>query len=349
MISFNLDNKKTILSIDGGGMRGMIPLKMLVYLEGQTGQPAYELFDMVAGTSTGAIIAAGLGLGMSAREILTLAYREKLPQAFGNRGFGFWIRYFFTGLRHLYPIEPFVEALGPFARNATVGDIQQPIILMTTKDVRTSNTYFVVNKGPGSSLVKDWSLMGAVAASAAAPVYFPPVLGYFIDGGVGTHGNPCLAAAIEAFEYLGFQPDNTLHISLGTGYIPNSHPKGASGFWLKDWIEYVIGEQIDDAALQQVYTTRKLYDASDFRRYNPDLSHDNVRDVLGVDTRGIDTTKLNLDTTDDKALDVMEAIGMAYAEKIDWTQADAMPWDTVGGHVEPTFEPVVWKGTIFQP
>ncbi|PJF20571.1 MAG: hypothetical protein CUN56_15495, partial [Phototrophicales bacterium] len=142
---FNPEGKKTILSIDGGGMRGVIALAMLIYLEDQTGTPAYDLFDMVGGTSTGAIIAAGLGLGMTAREIMDVAYKDRLPKAFGNPKWTFWIRYALTGFRYMYPFEPFLHALGPLALGKKVSDIEKPIILMTTKDIRTSNTYYITN------------------------------------------------------------------------------------------------------------------------------------------------------------------------------------------------------------
>ena len=72
---------KTILSVDGGGIRGIIPLACLVQLEKKEGKPAPELFDMVAGTSTGAIIAGGISLGMSARGLLAL-YRDLARKAF---------------------------------------------------------------------------------------------------------------------------------------------------------------------------------------------------------------------------------------------------------------------------
>ena len=63
---FNPYQKDVILSIDGGGMRGIIALAILCWLEEQTGRPAYELFKLVGGTSTGALICAGLAVGMSA-------------------------------------------------------------------------------------------------------------------------------------------------------------------------------------------------------------------------------------------------------------------------------------------
>jgi len=345
---FNPDGKSTILSIDGGGMRGVISLAMLIYLEEQTGKPAYELFDMVGGTSTGAIIAAGLGLGMTARQIMDEVYKDRLPKAFGNPGFLFWIKYFLRGLRYLYPFEPFVDALGPLAVGKTVSDIEKPIILLTTKDMRTSNTYYITNTGPGAAKFADWPLAGAVSASGAAPIFFPPILGNLIDGGVGSFGNPCLATSVEAVEYIGFDPDDVLHISLGTGFVSNERADGAgSKLWLKPWLEYIFLEDIDDAALQQVYLNKAIYKSMDFRRYNPDLKRSNVEQILGVSTGKIDPEKLTLDTRMAPELDLMEEIGMAYAKKIDWLAERQMPWDTVGGHAQPGFTDAEWEDTIY--
>ena len=80
MIDINPQAKKLILSIDGGGMRGMIAVAMLAELETLTGKSCSQLFDMVAGTSTGAIIAAGIGLGYTAQELLEEVYRTRLPE-----------------------------------------------------------------------------------------------------------------------------------------------------------------------------------------------------------------------------------------------------------------------------
>lgn len=359
MFEFNPQGKRTILSIDGGGMRGVIPLKMLCYLEEQTGKPAYELFDMVAGTSTGAIISAGLGLGLSAKQILEIAYRDKLPKAFGSQRSNpaFWLNYLLSGLRFAYKIEPFLDALGDFARGKTIADLDKILVLMTTKDTRTSNTYFITNAGPGKKAFEKWPVLGAVAASSAAPIFFSPILGNLVDGGVGTHGNPCFAASIEAVEYISkepeyhdFTPENILHISLGTGFVSTARGDGTAGrYWLGSWVNYLILESIDDAALQQVIATRTTYKNMDFRRYNPDLNRNNVEKVLNVKTGGKDPASFGLDTYRADEIQLMEDIGLAYAGLINWNNpAQNMPWYTKGGHPQPGIANVNWKGTIFE-
>ncbi len=346
MLDFNPEGKKVILSVDGGGMRGMIPIALLAELEQMTGKSCQQMFDMVGGTSTGAIIAAGLGIGLSANDLLEQVYRDRLPKAFPDANLWVWLRYLLGGLRYLYPLEPFIDALTPLANGMTVDDLNRPdgvtrpIVFMTTKDVRVGDTYYIVSKGPGLAAVADWPLAGAVAASGAAPIYFPPVAGNLIDGGVGVNANPCLAVAIEAMEYIGadegFVENDVMLISLGTGYVPYLFGEGAaSRFWLKDWVEYLIIKGLDDAALQQAYSTRAIYGSRmDFRRYNPQLTADNLAGALGITTT-LDPTKLSLDSHTPDQVALMEAIGRSYARSIDWSQPNVMPWNTPGGHAKP--------------
>lgn len=356
MLNFNPDGKKVIASIDGGGMRGVIVLGMLAELEAMTGKPAYDLFDMIAGTSTGAIIAAALAVGMTAQETLDKIYKERLPKAFPPRDLFFWLRYLFGGLRHLYPVEPFIETTLPFVQGRKVGDIEKPILLFTTKDMRTGTTLYVVNKGPGRALFADWPLSGAVGSSSAAPIFFPPVAGNLVDGGVGVYGNPSLAAAVEAMEYIGaehgFVDGRVMLLSFGTGHIPNIvKESGASSFSIFQWINYLLVEGVVDSAMQQVFVTGAIYkDRLDYRRYNPLLTPVSVMEKLQVEIpKGLDPSVLGLDSTAPAEIDLMERIGRAYARAIDWTKPGQMPWDTAGGHTKPRVErfPVDWSGTGF--
>ncbi|HEX5939253.1 MAG TPA: patatin-like phospholipase family protein [Dehalococcoidia bacterium] len=75
--------RRFLLSVDGGGIRGVIPATVLRKLEEQTGQPARETFDFLAGTSTGAIIAGGLAAGISAARIRDM-YLERSDEIFGG-------------------------------------------------------------------------------------------------------------------------------------------------------------------------------------------------------------------------------------------------------------------------
>lgn len=368
MLNINPQNKKMILSIDGGGMRGMITVAMLAELEEMTGRPCHELFDLVAGTSTGAIIAAGIGLGYPAKFILEEVYRKRLPAAFRVQSDGVlrWVRYLFNGLRHLYSLKPFIDTLSDLAEgknvfdlgkvdsaityprdpdDQSVIDLRKPTVLMTTNDVRTSNTYYIVSKGPGAKEFWHWPVAGAIGASGAAPIYFPPVLGNYVDGGVGVFGNPCLAATIEAMEYIGkaeprliggpagYVDDNVIHLSLGTGYAPNTREEGAARkFWLKDWVEYVIFSGLDQSGLQQVFTTRAVYGKRiDFRRYNPYLKRESISDLLGISLAGKpDPESLGLDSSGEDQIALMEEIGRAYARLLfrekRWEHPGYMPW-----------------------
>lgn len=345
---FNPYQKDLILSIDGGGMRGIIALAMLCWLEEQTGKPAYDLFKLVGGSSTGALICAGLGLGMSAQEMMRDVYQDLLPRAFRKAKRLRWLRFFFSGMRYMYSYKPFIKALAPYSQGKRMADIASPAILLTTKDLRTSNTYYIINQGPGAAMFADWTLAGAVAASMAAPLFFPPVQGNLVDGGVGSYGNPCLAVAVEAVEYLGMRAENTIHLSLGNGYVSNETAEGAgAGFWLKSWIEYLIYEGLDDAALQQAFMTRAIYSQMDFRRYNPLLSRQNVEHNLELDCGDVDPAALTLDSSARPEIELLERIGRAYAAKIDWMKERAMPWNSIGGRAAPGFADTDWRDSPF--
>lgn len=364
MIDINPNGKKLILSVDGGGLRGMIAIAMLAELEKQTGKTCGQMFDMVAGTSTGAIIAAGIGLGLSAQQLLEEVYRSRLPRELRSQpqGILLYLRYALRGFRNLYDIEPFLNTFRVFSAGKKIKDFQKPIVFVTTRDVRTNGTYFIVSKGPGAPRFADWPVSGAVMASSAAPVFFPPVLGNLIDGGIGLHGNPCFASTVEAMEYISqvdadFRAGNVIHFSLGTGFAPNDFGEGAGGrFGIIGWILYILNQLLVDSDINQVLTTRAVYkDQVDLRRYNPSLAKPSVENVLHIPLKGRpDPEKLGfgLGQLSDEHVVLMEEIGRKYAQMIPWTEANYTPWISAegkdkgkardGGHSLPGVADVKW-------
>lgn len=359
--------KKVILSIDGGGMRGIIPIAMLAELERLTGTPCHQMFDMVAGTSTGSIIAVGMAIGLPATTILEEVYRTRLPSAFTNAPLtGFYkflrdasvslkllsssnadlfLRLLSNGLRYAFPTNTFIDYLKPLVGNKTVGELSsEPVLFATAKDVASGEMIYIISAGRGRERVKDWPLAGVVAASGAAPVFFPAVANRLVDGSVGAFCNPCLGASIEAMEYVsqsdpGYKDGNVVHISLGTGSVANQvAPKAIARYNALDWLRYIAVEGIDESATQQVFSTRAIYgpERMDFRRYNPTLSAAAVQTALGIDLAGKpEPNTLGLSSYSPADVALMEEIGTQYSQRIDWAKPNVMPWSTVGGQCHP--------------
>ena len=123
-----------ILSLDGGGIRGVFPAAFLAKLEEQVGTPIGSYFDLIAGTSTGGVIAIGLGLGLPASEILRL-YEKQGPAIF-DQGHGpveDWVRQRVRGVRHLfsskYSSTPFREALAGILGQRRLGESRTRLLI----------------------------------------------------------------------------------------------------------------------------------------------------------------------------------------------------------------------------
>ena len=319
---------KKILSIDGGGIRGIIPLSCLIELENKEGLPSNQIFDMVAGTSTGAIIAAGISLGISARGLLAL-YRDLAERAFRRLP---WWQILLNGGNHRYSNQFISETLDLLGAGLPLN--QLPLdLLITGKNTRTSRTDFFVRDDPGNAgLWGTMLLKDAVLASIAAPTYLPPhsavvegVEHIWVDGGVGVAGNPSYFAAVEALDYTGgrYSPGEVRLLSFSTGRRPHSIDAPKAN--VVQWGSWVLNELLEDAGDWQTFITRKEYGQSgkvDFRRYQLDLAPD-VMNALEVEIpEGVDVASIAMDSI--WAIDLLEEIGRAYAERIDFDHPDGL-------------------------
>lgn len=322
-IDFNPQGKKTILTVDGGGARGLIPLMALARLERETGQTCHDLFDFMGGTSVGAIIAASLAAGCTANDVIQ-NYKDFIGPIFKRDYFAIAFRH---GFRYIYDKTALREMLRRCLGDKTLADLDHALLL-TVKDMARSETIFFVNRGPGAAATQNASLVEVVEASSSVPVFFEPV-GDGIDGGIGSFANVCYAATVEALEYFSqedpawVQPDNVIHCSFGTGISSNRVPRSQAKTWLPTgWPLWMIDEGLKEAIDVNVQATVRQYgDRIDFRRYQFSLEDQVVRQELGVTIPpGLSSNNLGLDTISPAHLQLMEDIGNAFADGLDFTK-----------------------------
>jgi hypothetical protein len=260
--------KHVAVAIDGGGIKGVMVARALAILEDHLGQSSHEVFRLTAGTSTGSVISAGIGAGLSGAQMHQL-YTELGGTVFRKT----WRTWLWPLTRYRYPHGPLEAALKQHIGEVTMGDFwsaDPPTdVVITAFDLVTNHTRFIK---PWKEEYAGWPVVRAVLASSAVPTYFPTVEGRYVDGGVGSYTNPCYLAAYEARFCLDWDPAGTTLISLGTGRDPHTlQPGDADGFWAWDWIGPVLGAFLQSANDQQVHLVRTFFEQLDFRRFQVDL------------------------------------------------------------------------------
>ena len=246
------EGPKRLLAIDGGGIRGVLALEVLQRIEdllkAKNGRPDFRLadyFDYIAGTSTGGIIAAGLSIGKSVKEILEF-YQNAGAQMFVKANLLHRLRYKFED-------EPLAAQLkNVFGVGTTLGsEMLRTLLLLVMRNASTDSPWPICNNPyakyndrmrPGCNL--DLPLWQLIRASTAAPTYFPPeviVLSQgkaherqfvFVDGGMTMYNNPAFQMFLMATldRYWAARPEarwrsgaeRMLVVSVGTGTSPDA-------------------------------------------------------------------------------------------------------------------------------
>lgn len=369
--------RRLILCLDGGGVRGIVTLQALKSLEEEVGGKCIDIFDMFAGTSTGAIIAGALAWGVSVDDLIKL-YRDKHKIIFtrskkwlattvvgaglgasisgpvgavlgGILGAGAGLFASRSGLIvPKYDNKALICILKSIFKNDTLAHCHRDLFITSKDTVRAETTYFTAfhpqqrtrsNENLEERLTsargtyKDVPLASAIAASAgSAPIYFKPV-GRFLDGGVGSFNNVSYAAPVEALRYsaerviirqfdsdgnvdpngqwpgYGYPDENDqLYIPGKIGVVSIGTGKQVTNMEVDDakkiktalgWIEWILGELMDDADEQQSYIAKKELAESQkliqFRRFQIYWSQQSF-DILRQVNEDFD---LNLDFPED--------------------------------------------------
>jgi patatin-like phospholipase/acyl hydrolase len=217
-----------ILSIDGGGVRGLIPGAVIVEIEKRTGKPISQLFDLVSGTSAGGHIALALatpgddGKPKWSAEELAAYYREAYGRIFDNSGFKV-----FDALKGLTNERYSADGIDS-ALNEVFGEVKLSEalieVLITAFEVEGGEPHFFLRSEARNDPKKDHLMSFAARATSAAPTYFEPAAKFngeegmaFLDGALFAN-NPSMCAFAHA-QSLGFDEDEMTIISLGTGAV----------------------------------------------------------------------------------------------------------------------------------
>ncbi len=238
------NGQKKLLALDGGGIRGMMTVEVLAKIEtllreelgGGKNFRLCEYFDYVSGTSTGAIIATCLSIGMSVAEIRKF-YVQSGEEMFDKACL-------LKRYRYKYEDEKLSKKLKKeFGENTFLGTSKLKTLLMMVMRNASTDSPWPVSNNPNAKYnqkgrddcnlnIPLWQL---VRASTAAPTYFPPEVVemgrhkfVFVDGGITPYNNPAfqmfLMATLEPYK-LQWQTgqDRMLLVSIGTGTSPDAN------------------------------------------------------------------------------------------------------------------------------
>ncbi len=305
----------TALAIDGGGIKGLIIARALIALEDELGggplikRPELQI---MAGTSTGAIITAAIAMGMTATEIAQV-YLDMGQHVFPPLS-PTWLPKVLEKadeiahviLQHsLYSNERLIELLKAVIKDRmgkadlTLAELNEQLgpnkaLILTTVNINNRRTRFLKSYKPENG---DWKLWEAILASSSAPVALPvwprdeadgPRC-YYTDGGVGSYGNTAYIVAQEAIIFHGYAPSDVSVLSFGTGWLNDECFEKTYGMptdWHGlDWAQNAPNVILGDAIRSQSLDIIEGFGANqiDFRRFQFSLERDIPADAFGDD------------------------------------------------------------------
>ena len=248
-----------ILAIDGGGIRGIIPAVILASLQERLGAELWRSFDLIAGTSTGGIIALGLGtrcsalngaaLGPYSPQQLLQLYIEDGPDIFRKTLLGWALQLF----RPKYSPAPLEAALKKYFGPARLASALTPL-LISSYDLHSQLPFFFKSHMIAGDSSYDWPLIDVARATSAAPTFFPPrALSTgkehynLVDGGVFVN-NPAAAAYAEA-RWIYRDAADFVVLSVGTGDRKDCIRYAKARKWgLLGWAKQIVPVLMDSVS-----------------------------------------------------------------------------------------------------
>jgi uncharacterized protein len=267
-----------VLSIDGGGIRGIVPAMILAEIERQTGKRIWELFSLLAGSSTGGIIALALTKPLDGGKPYTAADLVGLYEQEGEHIFSAptWHRMRAVGnvFEEKYPSRGVEDVLDRYFGESRLKDALADV-LISSYEIERRLPWFFRSSRARTNPDYDFPMKQVARATSAAPTYFEPLKidvksnnteDYYalIDGGVYAN-NPALCAYVEAISTHGRRdPSDFLVVSLGTGQLTRRLPYDEAKDWgLARWAQPILSVVFDGVSDTVDYQMRQLLTCDD--------------------------------------------------------------------------------------
>jgi uncharacterized protein len=268
-----------VLSIDGGGIRGIIPALVLADIERRTGKPISSLFDLVAGTSTGGIIALGMTKpGANGEPEYTATEIAELYSGRGKKIFSSPILHQLSSawgvLDEKYPSSEVEKVFEEYFGDARLKDTLTNV-LVTSFEIERRTPWFFRSSNAKTADEYDFPMKKVARATSAAPTYFEPLklegegddkgkYWALVDGGVYAN-NPAMCALVDARALYG--AEDVLVLSLGTGEPTEGLPwKDAKDWGLIGWARPLLDVVFEGVSDTVGYQTTQLCPPVDGKR-----------------------------------------------------------------------------------
>ena len=271
---------RRILTIDGGGIRGVFPASFLANLEKKLAYPIGQYFDLIVGTSTGGIIAIGLALGMKASEILEL-YEKRGAEIFPQTN---WIQKKTAGFYQLlcgakYDATPLKRILEEKFEARKLGEAKTRLMIPAWVAGRSKPCcIYKTAHHPDLQTDHETSVVDIAMGTAAAPTYLRQHITKndvgLVDGGLWAN-NPTAIAVIEAISVLGWPANELKVLSVGCLEKSVSMKENYSKWEIKDSIvDFFTTGQSDSALNIAKILTSYPHKENSIYRISPQIPED---------------------------------------------------------------------------
>ena len=272
-----------ILALDGGGTRGMYTAHILAKIEQAFQTRIRNCFNLIAGTSTGAIIAGAAVSDIPMTDIAQL-FETEAPHIFRKR----WYR--IPLFLSKYPSEQLKRIIAKHIPATPLGEITTPLVITSSEISKSEVHLFRSNYGNGDLEIaptdKKVCLRDAILASCAAPTFFAPKSlnnALLADGGLWAN-NPSTVAFTEARSAFEKHTDEIRVLSIGTGHSVNMYRKRRGWGFLTGWGGAKLTAYVMTLQSQAAAGTAKLLLKENYLRINPEIDFWALDTLTQLDT-----------------------------------------------------------------